>query len=268
MATPDPGTASNWPTWIGGAADPIELDGFAAPEARQDAARPPAFEILTRRLRLIPSSPEYAESLRRALDASSTELRRWMLWARTFPHPVEQHITTLRNFRAQFERDEAWSYLCFERPDGEHAAQGPSRGAPSDSPLPRSAEIVGSIGLHQRVGPGALEIGYWIRSDRTGRGLATEAAGALTRLAIEVHAMSRVEIRVAVGNAASSAVPRKLGYSLEAVLPARIPMPGEDGGETLADAEVWTLHRHQLNASPAAGVVVEAFDAVGRRLTS
>jgi len=220
-------------------------------------------------MRLEPSSPEHAEAVKWALDASATELRRWMLWAQGFPQPVESHIAEMRRFRAMFERDEAWGYLCFERGKDDGGALGgpPARGQRTgEVTKPQPADIVGSIGFHPRVGAGALEIGYWIRSDRTGQGLATEAAGALTRLAIELLQMRRVEIRVAVGNAASSAVPRKLGYTLEAVLPARIPLPGPEGVETFGDAEIWALHRAHLASSPAAAFRLEAFDAVGRRL--
>ena len=41
---------------------------------------------------------------------------------------------------------------------------------------PSEQVVLGSTGLHPRVGPEALEIGYWVRTDQTGRGLATEAA--------------------------------------------------------------------------------------------
>jgi len=40
-------------------------------------------------------------------------------------------------------------------------------------------EIAGSIGLHGRIGPGALEIGYWVHRAWTRRGLATAASAAV-----------------------------------------------------------------------------------------
>lgn len=78
-------------------------------------------------------------------------------------------------------------------------------------------EVVGSCGLHDRRGPGILEIGYWVRSDRTGRGYATATAGALTAVALECFPeVDRVEIRCDPANVASAAIPRKLGYRRDA----------------------------------------------------
>ena len=76
-------------------------------------------------------------------------------------------------------------------------------------------EVVGGFGLHGRRGPGILEIGYWVRSDRTGRGYATAAAGALTDVSFEHFAgVFRVEIRCDPENVASAAVAAKLGFEL------------------------------------------------------
>jgi len=60
------------------------------------------------------------------------------------------------------------------------------------------------------------EIGYWVRSDRTGRGYATAAARALTRAALQASPLvHRVQIRCDPANLASAAIPPKLGYRLD-----------------------------------------------------
>ncbi|MFO0875384.1 MAG: GNAT family N-acetyltransferase [Phycisphaerales bacterium] len=205
----------------------------------------PAYTILTPRLALRAASPEHAARIAEAVDASTEALATWMTWAVGAPFPVEHHLANFRGFRAMFERDEAYPYVIFER-EGD--------------------VCVGGGGLHRRVGPNALEIGYWIRSDRTNRGYATEAAGALTRIGFELFKVERMEIRVAVGNHRSSAVAPKLGYFLEATLRERIPLPAPGGGQRLGDAQVWTMFADQYAASPAADVRVEALDAVGRRI--
>src|SRR5690606_30691199 len=109
--------------------------------------------------------------------------------------------------------------------------------------------VLGGTGLHRRVGDGALEIGYWIRADRVGRGLATEVTAALTRVAFELHHVNRVEIRCDPVNHRSAAIPCKLGYTHEATLRQRIA----DANGKLRDAMVWTLLESEYPASPAAG---------------
>jgi RimJ/RimL family protein N-acetyltransferase len=85
--------------------------------------------------------------------------------------------------------------------------------------------IIGYCGLHDRLGGGALEIGYWVRSSHTGRGVATTAAAALTRAAaLAVDGVEQVEIHCDAANTKSSAVPP------EAWLPTRSDRPPATGG--------------------------------------
>ena len=73
--------------------------------------------------------------------------------------------------------------------------------------------LVGGCGLMRRIGPGGLEIGYWIHPGWTGRGLVTMAAAALTRAAFELPGTTHVEIHRDEANEASGAVARRLGYT-------------------------------------------------------
>lgn len=73
---------------------------------------------------------------------------------------------------------------------------------------------VGSSGLHRRVAPDGLEIGYWIHPSITGRGLATEAARLPTDGAFTVEGITYVEIHHDKANRASAGVPRRPDYQL------------------------------------------------------
>ena len=77
--------------------------------------------------------------------------------------------------------------------------------------------LVGFCGLHDRIGAGGLEIGYWVRSDCTGRGVATSAASALTASALGLDGVSRVEIHCDAANVRSAAIPPKLGFRLDRI---------------------------------------------------
>lgn len=79
-----------------------------------------------------------------------------------------------------------------------------------------SGELVGQAGAGLRDDdPSAIEVGYWVRSDRVGRGYATQSAGALTTMAFRaLPAIVRVEIRMDKGNARSRRIPERLGFEL------------------------------------------------------
>ncbi len=73
--------------------------------------------------------------------------------------------------------------------------------------------LAGSVGLMARIGPGGLEIGYWVHRDWTGRGLATAAAAALVGQAFGLPGVDRVVIMHDELNVASGKIPRKLGFT-------------------------------------------------------
>src|ERR1019366_7835617 len=63
------------------------------------------------------------------------------------------------------------------------------------------------------IGPGGLEIGYWVRRGYTRRGLATAAAAALVEQAFRARGIGRGEVGHDELNVASGGVPRKLGFT-------------------------------------------------------
>ncbi|MFD3706780.1 GNAT family N-acetyltransferase [Nocardia sp. NPDC058658] len=142
-----------------------------------------------------------------ALTDSHAHLRRWMPWAEQMP--------TLDGQR-QFLR------IC--------AAHWPT---PSGGYLygifTAADEVVGGIGLHDRIEPGAIEIGYWGHVAHTGRGFITRAARALTDVALALPHIARVEIRCDAENARSAAVPQRLGYELISTAPRPPAAPGDSG---------------------------------------
>jgi len=180
-----------------------------------------------------PYAPDDAAAVKDAVDTSLEHLRAFMDWAWAAPEPLAVVRKRLRMFRDAFRHGDDWIYGLFE-PDG--------------------SELVGGAGLHRRVGPEALEIGYWIRASRVRRGLATEAAAALTRIAFERCGALRVEIHVDPANAASLAVAERLGYVREATLRKRLP-PVEPGGAR-RDEVVFSLLDEEYPASPSARFAV------------
>ena len=93
--------------------------------------------------------------------------------------------------------------------------------------------LVGGTGLHPRLGPGRIEIGYRVRVGWLRRGIASAAARALTTAAFQLTGMQEVHIHCDEANLASAGVPRGLGFRLL----RRI----EDGVDAPAEVdEVWS----------------------------
>jgi RimJ/RimL family protein N-acetyltransferase len=201
----------------------------------------PPYRIQTARLVIRSWEPGDAPLLADAVDASLDDLRPWMPWAHEEPKPLSERVELLRHFRGQFDLGQDFVYGIF---------------------TPDESEVVGGTGLHTRRGVEALEIGYWIRTSQTGHGFATEAAGALTRIAFEVCGVDRVEIRVEPANARSVAIPRRLGFAEEATLRLRLRF----AESAPRDVVVFTLFRDAFAAGPLTTVPVEAHDAAGDRV--
>jgi RimJ/RimL family protein N-acetyltransferase len=190
---------------------------------------------VTERLVLRCYEPEDAPLVKEAIDSSLDHLREFMDWAWAAPEPLEVIEERLASFRERFEAGQDWVFGLFSGDESEY---------------------LGGTGLHPRAGPEALEIGYWVRASRLREGLATEAAGALTRVGIERCGARRVEIRVDPANGASLGIPAKLGYARRGMLARGLP-PVKPGGER-RDVVIFALLAEELAGSPCAAVAVEA----------
>ncbi|MBV9415736.1 MAG: GNAT family N-acetyltransferase [Solirubrobacterales bacterium] len=149
-----------------------------------------------------------AEALGRAVAESAEHLRPWMEWITNEPMALDQR----RALISEWER--LWS-----------------AGGDVILGIFLSEEIVGGCGLHRRIAPDGLEIGYWIHSDFLRRGLATRAAGLLTGAALALPGITHVEIHHDKANQASAGVPRKLGFELVGEISDERAAPAELGIE-------------------------------------
>lgn len=89
--------------------------------------------------------------------------------------------------------------------------------------------LLGSIGMSDCLGPPAVEIGYWCHVHHTGRGVITRSAAALTRIALALPGIDRVEIHCDAANLRSAAVAQRLGYHLDRIAPREKRTPAESG---------------------------------------
>lgn len=89
--------------------------------------------------------------------------------------------------------------------------------------------VVGGAGLHDRVGPDAFEIGYWVRASHINQGIASSTARLLTEAAFAVPYIRYVEIHHDKANIASGRILQKLGFTLIREVPDDAVAPGEIG---------------------------------------
>jgi ribosomal-protein-serine acetyltransferase len=150
--------------------------------------------------------PEWAEEALAAIKDSLPELRLFMPWA-TDGYDLEAAQEYITRSREGWEDGTQFNYAIFTS----------------------VGDMVGSIGLMTRMGPGVLEIGYWTRSPYAGRGYMTAAVEALTRVALTLPGVERVAIKHDEANAGSGRVAIKAGFA-EVGRDLRVPeAPGESG---------------------------------------
>ncbi|MEO9034747.1 MAG: GNAT family N-acetyltransferase [Gemmatimonadaceae bacterium] len=157
------------------------------------------------------------------LEANRDHLEPWIPKRVSEPAPIGILEERLAGCGQDFAADREWRFGMFLL----------------DQPVP-----LGEFGLFPRSASGRVpfaisdraEIGYWLRSDFTGRGLVNEAARAVLGAAAAVPRFSHIEIRCDARNAPSVAVARRLGFTL-----ASASHPDELGDNSRATLQIWTF---------------------------
>jgi RimJ/RimL family protein N-acetyltransferase len=197
----------------------------------------PAYRIETERLVVRCYNPSDAELLDRSVTESGEHLKTWMPWAHDEPKSFEDRVRWLRRARGMFDLGQDYTYGIFNTEE---------------------SFLIGSMGLHTRLGENELEIGYWIHKDFISQGLATEATAALVRVAFEIIKIHRIEIHCDPGNHASASVPKKLRFTHEGTLRAKIRFL-----DRWSDSMIWAMLENEYPGSPASEALIKAFDANG-----
>ena len=200
----------------------------------------PAYRIETERLVLRCYNPSDAQLIAASVNESLEHLKPWMPWAYNEPEPIEFKVERLKRFRAEFDLGEGFVYGIFNKEE---------------------SRVLGSTGLHARIGEQQLEIGYWLHKDFINQGIVTESTAALVKVAFEIIHVHRLEIHCDPGNFASAAIPRKLGFTHEGTLRAKTPFL-----DRWSDSMVWGLLDIEYPTSLSCKVNIRAFDVRGNPL--
>lgn len=142
-------------------------------------------------LRLRRWTVDDAVALARLIADSAEHLRPWMPWMAEEPRTLAERIALIQRW------EDEWN-------DGGDVVLA----------VVRDGEPAGSCGMHRRIGPDGVELGYWIALPHVRQGLAIAAARALTNAALALPTIDRVEIHHDTNNLASAGIPAKLGFEL------------------------------------------------------
>ena len=176
----------------------------------------------TASLVLRPFQRRDVDPLVEAIRSSLPELEVWLPW----PHDAYDKVDALRFIRDSnkaWREQRAFDFAISRERDKRH---------------------LGNVSIWYTSRPNRCgEIGYWVRTDMTGTGIATEATKAMLRMGFEDMGLHRITLRIAVGNVASERIADKLGFTKEGVLREVI----EVGGQRL-DHSVHSILRSEWRA--------------------
>ena len=195
------------------------------------------YRIQTERLLIRCYTEEDTPLLQEAIAANLSHLHQWMPWINREPLGFGERKEQILRWRQQFLQGQDFTYGIF---------------------TPGGDRLIGSTGLHARVGPAAREIGYWIGKDFLRQGYATEAVKALLRTGFHIERFNRLEIHCSEQNIPSMAIPARLGFRRQISL-----QPGTAGDE---DTVIWVLTRDDYSLMPYRYFKIKAFDLTGASL--
>jgi RimJ/RimL family protein N-acetyltransferase len=175
------------------------------PKALPPGAFPPE-DVELDGFRLRRPAPADDVALLDAIKTSFAELHPWMPWC-TEPVEIGDQRAFIERSAQQWVEQTAFNWFVVDTDDA----------------------LAGTISIMDRIGPGGVEIGYWLRSDATGRGVMTRAAARVTDIALGLAGVDRVEIHCDAANARSAAIPQRLGYRLDREERREARAPGETG---------------------------------------
>lgn len=147
-----------------------------------------------------------AEALTTAVIAAVPTVGRWMDWCRP-DYTRDTALTWIRYCQTQWaapwgERE----FGIFDRVDG---------------------ALLGCAGINQINTLNSFgNLGYWIRPEAVGRGLASRVADWVARFGFEQMGLVRLELVIRVDNAISRRVAEKLGAHFEAIMRSRLMFEG------------------------------------------
>lgn len=159
-------------------------------------------------LRLL--QPSHTPALFALVERCRDDLRRWQNWPDSIHSLRDMELLVARLIDKRRERD-GFDMVLFYR-----------------------GQAVGKLGLvYIDWTERRTEFGYWLATPAQGRGLMTRSCAVLIDLLFRTLPLETLHIRCAVDNQRSRAIPERLGFTCEGVLPYRTWLRGDQIQEVL-----------------------------------
>ena len=182
----------------------------------------PTTDRTSERFILRPFRRRDAEPLHEAVVASLPELHQWLPWAHEHYSRLDA-INYIKDSGRSWRENHAFDFAIRHH----------------DAPNLH----VGNVSVwYLSRGFRSGEVGYWIRTDHTGTGAASEVTRRVLRVGFEELGLHRVILRIAIGNTGSERVAEKLGFTREGVLREEIKVRGK-----WLDHSVWGMLEHEFH---------------------
>lgn len=153
------------------------------------------YRIIDENIKVCLSVPVFAERLFNLTNKNRQHLKEWLPWLDTIKKP--EHTKTFIDLQLQrFSRQEAIHQSIFYK-----------------------SEIAGVLGFNKIDHINGIgHLGYWLGNDFIGNGIMTKCVQDLIDLGLNDLNLQRIDIRCAVNNKKSRAIPERLGFKNEGVI--------------------------------------------------
>lgn len=150
--------------------------------------------------------PEDINALYEAARESINEISPWMGWCHA-SYSIEETTSFIMSREEAWKTEEEYGFAILDAQTG---------------------IFLGGVGLNQfNRDYQYCNLGYWIRTSCTGRGIASSAARLVARFGLEELGLQRIEIVAATENYASQRAAEKAGAKREGVVRKRLLIHGQ-----------------------------------------
>jgi ribosomal-protein-serine acetyltransferase len=153
------------------------------------------FRQIDRDIRLSLSIPQYAEELFELTDQNRNFLKQWLPWLDNV-HKASDTREFLELQLLRFQQGKALHITICDQD-----------------------QIAGVVGFNKIDRVNSIgHIGYWLGQEYNGKGIMTKSVRELIEIGYSYYSLNRFDIRCAVENSRSRAIPERLGFQNEGII--------------------------------------------------